>query len=97
MEDDLVIHVDDSRTAREMVREALEDAGFRVLSAEDGQDLEHRVMQEEDIRNTVSCWTWRCRTSWARRWARSCPSYITSSSGCLLSFTPARTRNGWRG
>ncbi|MFO8056203.1 MAG: response regulator [bacterium] len=53
MKGDLVIHVDDSRTAREMVREALEDAGYRVLSAEDGQDLEHRVMQEEDVRNTV--------------------------------------------
>ncbi len=53
MKDDLVIHVDDSRTAREMVREALEDAGFRVMSAEDVQDLEQRVMQDESVRNEV--------------------------------------------
>ncbi len=53
MKDELVVHVDDSRTAREMVREALENAGFRVLSAEDAQDLEQRVMQEGNVRNEV--------------------------------------------
>jgi CheY-like chemotaxis protein len=49
----VIVHVDDSRTAREMVREALTEAGYEVHSAEDAQDLEQRLLSKDDVRATV--------------------------------------------
>lgn len=49
----VIVHVDDSLIAREMVKEALTDAGFTVFSAIDAQDLEQRLMIKSDLRATV--------------------------------------------
>ena len=49
----VIIHVDDSQTAREMVKEALTLAGFEVHSADDAQDLEQRVLLNEALREDV--------------------------------------------
>lgn len=49
----VIVHVDDSLIAREMVKEALSDAGFMVFSAIDAQDLEQRLMVKSDLRATV--------------------------------------------
>jgi len=49
----VIVHVDDSLIAREMVKEAMTDAGFMVFSAIDAQDLEQRLMIKSDLRATV--------------------------------------------
>ncbi|HUT55585.1 MAG TPA: response regulator [bacterium] len=49
----VIVHVDDSRTAREMVREALTEAGYEVHSAEDAQDLEQRLLANDEFRASV--------------------------------------------
>ena len=49
----VIVHVDDSRTAREMVREVLTDAGYEVHSADDAQDLEQRLLARDDLRAAV--------------------------------------------
>lgn len=49
----VIVHVDDSLLAREVVKEALTDAGFLVYSAIDAQDLEQRLMVKSDLRAVV--------------------------------------------
>ncbi len=49
----VIVHVDDSPTARELVRETLYDEGFVVYSAEDAQDFEQRLMADESVRAVV--------------------------------------------
>ena len=49
----VIVHVDDSLTARVMVRAALEEAGFEVHSAMDAQDLEQRLMSDGALRAMV--------------------------------------------
>lgn len=49
----VIVHVDDSAMARELVKDALEDADFIVYNAEDAQDFEQRLMIDESVRNSV--------------------------------------------
>jgi DNA-binding response OmpR family regulator len=49
----VIVHVDDSLLAREMVREALTQAGFEVHSAENAQDFEQRLMADPYLRPEV--------------------------------------------
>ena len=49
----VIIHVDDSYTAREVVKGALEDEGYIVHSAEDAQDLEQRLLSDPSLRKSV--------------------------------------------
>lgn len=49
----VIVHVDDSPTARELVKGTLEDAGYVVHSAIDAQDFEQRLMAKPEIRQEV--------------------------------------------
>ena len=49
----VIVHVDDSPTALALVKSALEDSGFEVHSAADAQDLEQRLMVDEQLRKVV--------------------------------------------
>lgn len=49
----IVVHVDDSLLAREMVKEALQEAGYEVHNAENAQDFEQRLMADEEFRRRV--------------------------------------------
>lgn len=49
----VIVHVDDSLTARALVYEALSAAGFAVHSAESAEDLEHRLLSDEGLRGVV--------------------------------------------
>jgi len=49
----VIVHVDDSPTARELVRESLVEAGFEVHSAEDAQSLERLLLDAPDLRNDL--------------------------------------------
>ncbi len=49
----VIMHVEDSLTAREMVREALERAGLEVRSAEDAQDLERLLVADPFLRSAI--------------------------------------------
>ena len=49
----VIIHVDDSPTARELVKEALTDAGYEVHSAENASDMETILANSPVLRETV--------------------------------------------
>ena len=49
----LIIYVDDSSSAREMVSDALGEAGYRVVTAEHVGDLEQKVQAEESLAREV--------------------------------------------
>jgi CheY-like chemotaxis protein len=49
----LIMHVDDSPTAREFVSESLEEAGFLIRSAVDAQDMESLLSSDPFLRSAV--------------------------------------------
>ena len=49
----LIIHVDDSPTVREIVKETLVQAGYIVRSADDAQDLERKLSTDPALRDAV--------------------------------------------
>ena len=49
----VIVHVDDNLIAREMVKEAMTEAGFIIFSAVDAQDLEQRLMVRPELRASV--------------------------------------------
>lgn len=49
----VIIHVDDSMTARAMVRDLLTRAGYEVYSADDAQDLEQRLLADQGLIKSV--------------------------------------------
>jgi CheY-like chemotaxis protein len=49
----IIVHVDDSLLAREMVREAFTTRGCVVFSAEHAQDFEQRLMADHELRPQV--------------------------------------------
>lgn len=50
----VIIHVDDSLTARELVREAMAEAGFDIREAENASDMEQRLAHNPALRETVN-------------------------------------------
>jgi len=49
----VIVHLDDSPLARELVRDALQEEGFIVYSAQDAQDFEQRLMADDTVRAEV--------------------------------------------
>lgn len=49
----VIMHVDDSLTARELVREVMEEAGFEVREAESASDMEIRLSRNPGLREVV--------------------------------------------
>jgi len=49
----VIMHVEDSPTARELIKEALEEAGYIVYSADDASDMETRFMSDPEIRKSL--------------------------------------------
>ncbi len=49
----VVVHVDDSPTARELLKETFSEPVFELISAEHASDLETRVLSDPSIRGSV--------------------------------------------
>ncbi len=49
----VIMHVDDSLTARELVMDSLEACGYEARSAEDARDLEHILTADPFLRSAI--------------------------------------------